>query len=397
MQLWIVAVILCFLILAGFGNASNGATREEVWALLDQEPCLRLLKARRDLERAELIYYLHTFYLYQFPLRYFCESKRRNQPMALNDIILLLDQHSSYPYSPVLCKKTKDTVSIGVVLAFQNGRVTILQVRIDSAAARAGLAANDALVSIDGILVRDLCHAVRLLDGKVGEGARIVVQRGYKNNEFTAIREHKRYPSFVSKVFYSQIGYIRLEQFVPYGLSSSIRSSALKEFESKQISELIIDVRGNIGGYVAAADDLAGYFLGPVTTRLEHKPMIGFSHVSVIPPRQIDATAWLQRVPLIVLIDRHTISAAEIFAGALKHYRRAVLIGEHSYGKDTIQQNYLLFSKKTLHLTVGLWFLPDGTSVRENGVEPNIFCTKGESKIDSCLLKAIDVAQRLRQ
>ena len=139
--------------------------------------------------------------------------------------------------------------------------------------------------------------------------------------------------------------------------------------------------------------------MGRVITRWEYKPVNNPLYVSVIPPPLDGVSLWFRQVPVIILVDRHTASSAEVFAGTLQHYRRAILVGERTMGKGTIQHNYTLQNNKILHLTAGLWFLPDITSVHERGIEPDVLCVSGgnsQRSYDSCLLQAIDLAHHAK-
>lgn len=252
--------------------------------------------------------------------------------------------------------------------------LTIEEPIFSGPAYRAGLRSNDTIVEVEGESTagKELGDLVRRLRGKPGTPVRIkVMRRGWtKDREYTIIREEIHLESTVHRMLPGDIGYLRMATFGEKDVD--LVEKALKAMP--QAKAIVLDLRGNTGGYLRTALQIASFFLEPgkliVSTRSRSQEI----------DRRPSKGPKLTNAPLVVLVDEGSASASEILAGALQDHKRAVLVGEKTFGKGSVQDLKPLKTtdeKAALKVTIAKWYLPSGRSVeadkpQDSGVHPDV-------------------------
>jgi carboxyl-terminal processing protease len=296
---------------------------------------------------------------------------------AINGMLQSLDPYSAY-MSPELFKSMQtDTKGefggLGIEIGMEAGVVKVIAPIEDTPASKAGIKSGDYIVRIDGEQVqgKSLMEAVKLMRGPIGTSIKLTIRR--KNNkkalDFNIKREIIEVRSVNSEIMgkKNKIGYVRLKSFNEN--SDSQFFEKIKNFEKKyNPNGYIIDLRNNPGGLLTQAISITNFFLEDgeiVSTKSRNK-----SENRKFFARSGDGA---NGKPIIVLINNGSASASEIFAGALKDHKRAIILGENSYGKGSVQSIIPLRNGGGIRLTISKYYLPSGKSISEVGVAPDIF------------------------
>jgi len=293
---------------------------------------------------------------------------------AINGVLQSLDPYSSY-MSPDSFKDMKTETSgefggLGIEVGMEHGVVKVISPIDNTPASKAGVKAGDYIVKIDDIQVqgKSLTEAVDLMRGPVGSDIKITVRRRGEKNALTFIitRDIIKVASVKSKIIDEKTGYLRLTSFNEN--SSNQIEDKIKEFnKNNKVENYILDLRNNPGGLLSQAIKISDFFLdnGEI--------------VSTKSKRKYENRKWfakkgdiLNQNTLIVLINYGSASAAEIVAGALQDHKRAILIGESTYGKGSVQSIIPLKNDGAIRLTVSKYYLPSGKSISDVGVAPDI-------------------------
>ena len=293
---------------------------------------------------------------------------------AINGVLQSLDPYSSYMSPKNLEEMQTETKGefggLGIEVGMEAGVVKVISPLDNSPAEREGVKAGDYIVKINNIQVqgKTLNEAVELMRGPVGSTLEITVRRiGLRKSlVFNITREIIQVASVKSEVLDEKIGYIRLTSFNEN--SDDQIKKKIKEFKkNKKIEGYILDLRNNPGGLLGQAIKISDFFLddGEIVStkgRKKNENQKWFAREGDI----INGKA------LIVLINKGSASASEIVAGALKDHKRAVLVGEKSYGKGSVQSIIPLKNRGAIRLTISKYYLPSGKSISEVGVTPDI-------------------------
>ena len=293
---------------------------------------------------------------------------------AINGVLQSLDPYSSYMSPKNLEEMQTETKGefggLGIEVGMEAGVVKVISPLDNSPAEREGVKAGDYIVKINDIQVqgKTLNEAVELMRGPVGSTLEITVRRVglRKSLVFNITREIIQVASVKSEVLDEKIGYIRLTSFNEN--SDDQIKKKIKEFKkNKKIEGYILDLRNNPGGLLGQAIKISDFFLddGEIVStkgRKKNENQKWFAREGDI----INGKA------LIVLINKGSASASEIVAGALKDHKRAVLVGEKSYGKGSVQSIIPLKNRGAIRLTISKYYLPSGKSISEVGVTPDI-------------------------
>ena len=322
---------------------------------------------------------------------------------AINGILQSLDPYSSY-MSPELFKEMQtDTKGefggLGIEIGMEAGVVKVISPIDGTPAAKAGIKSGDYIVRINDEQVqgKTLMESVKLMRGPVGSSIKLTVRRKNvkKAIEFFIRREIIEIKSVSAKIIgdKNDIAYIRLKSFNENSDNQLIES--VKKFEKNNDPRgYVIDLRNNPGGLLTQAIRITDFFLEDgeiVSTRGRKK-----SETRKFFAKTGDGIAGK---PLIVLINNGSASASEILAGALKDHRRAIILGESSYGKGSVQSIIPLKNGGGIRLTISKYYLPSGKSISEVGVSPDIFIEEKdedfqiETKSDNQLNYAIKLFQ----
>ena len=322
---------------------------------------------------------------------------------AINGVLQSLDPYSAY-MSPELFKSMQtDTKGefggLGIEIGMESGLVKVISPIDDTPASKAGIKSGDYIVKIDGEQVqgKTLMEAVKLKRAPVGKSIDLTIRRKNKKKplEFKVKREIIEVKSVEAKILgkKNKVGYIRLKSFNENSDKQLFKN--IKEFEkTKKPKGYIIDLRNNPGGLLTKAISITDFFLddGEIVSTKGRKA----SETRKFFARTGDGT---NGKPVIVLINNGSASAAEILAGALKDHKRAVILGESSYGKGSVQSIIPLKNGGGMRLTISKYYLPSGKSISEVGVTPDIFVEENseEFKINTKTDNQLDYALRLFQ
>ena len=293
---------------------------------------------------------------------------------AINGVLQSLDPYSGY-MSPEIFKEMQTETSgkfggLGIEVGMEAGVVKVISPMDNTPAERVGVKAGDYIVKINDAQVqgKTLSQAVELMRGPVGSKIEITVRRiGVKKAIiFNITREIIEVKSVKSKIIDKNVGYIRLTSFNEN--SSNQVKEKIKEFKKdKNIEKYILDLRNNPGGLLSQAIKISDFFLdnGEIVSTKSRK--------------RSENRKWFAKKgdlvdgeTLVVLINYGSASASEIVAGALQDHKRAILIGENSYGKGSVQSIIPLENNGAIRLTISKYYLPSGKSISDIGVTPDI-------------------------
>ena len=293
---------------------------------------------------------------------------------AINGVLQSLDPYSSYMSPEMLEEMQTETKGefggLGIEVGMEAGVVKVISPIDGSPAEEVGVKAGDYIVKINGTQVqgKTLSEAVDLMRGPVGSEIEITVRRiGLRKAiTFNIIRDIIEIKSVKSKVLKDEVGYVRLTSFNDN--SSDQLKEIIKDFKNnKNINKYILDLRNNPGGLLNQAIKITDFFLDNgeiVSTKSRQK-----SENRKWFAKKGDLT---KGKTLLVLINYGSASASEIVAGALKDHKRAIVLGENSYGKGSVQSIIPLRNEGAFRLTVAKYYLPSGKSISEVGVKPDI-------------------------
>jgi len=293
---------------------------------------------------------------------------------AINGVLQSLDPYSSYMSPQMLSEMQTETSGkfggLGIEVGMEAGVVKVISPIDNSPASKVGIKAGDYIVKINDTQVqgKSLTEAVELMRGPVGTDIEITVRRvgEKKAMVFNITREIIKITSVRSKIIDGDIGYIRLTSFNEN--SSDQFKEKIKDLKkNKDINSYILDLRNNPGGLLSQAIKITDFFLdnGEI--------------VSTKGRKKTESRKWyankgdvIEGSTLVVLINYGSASASEIVAGALKDHKRAILVGENSYGKGSVQSIIPLKNNGAIRLTISKYYLPSGKSISEIGVSPDI-------------------------
>ena len=293
---------------------------------------------------------------------------------AINGVLQSLDPYSGYMSPDIFSESRSETSGefggLGIEVSMEAGVVKVISPIDDTPASRAGVKAGDYIVRINGQQVqgKSLMEAVNLMRGPVGTSIEITIRRkGLKKAKIVKItREIIEIKSVASELIDKDIAYIRLRAFNEN--SSSQLKKKISEFEkNKKLVGYILDLRNNPGGLLSQAVKISDYFLndGEIVSTRGRKKRENRKYFD----KKGDK---IKGKPLIVLINNGSASASEIVAGALQDQKRAILLGEDTYGKGSVQSIIPLKNNGAIRLTISKYYLPSGKSISDVGVKPDI-------------------------
>jgi carboxyl-terminal processing protease len=301
---------------------------------------------------------------------------------AINGVLQSLDPYSAY-MNPKLFEDMQTETSgkfggLGIEVTMESGVVKVISPIDDTPASKAGIKAGDYIVKIDGQQVqgKSLMEAVNLMRGEVGSSIEITIRRkGTKKAKIIKIeREIIEIKSVVSKLIDYKIAYLRLSSF---NQNSAIQlKKEIGKFEkNKKTIGYIFDLRNNPGGLLSQAIKISDFFL-------EDGEIVSTKGRKIRENRKYFAKKGdkINGKPLIILINNGSASASEIVAGALQDQKRAILLGESTYGKGSVQSIIPLRNKGAIRLTISKYYLPSGKSISDVGVSPDIMVVEQEGE-----------------
>ena len=297
-----------------------------------------------------------------------------NMDSAINGLLQSLDPYSSYmtpeSFESMQTETSGKFGGLGIEVGMEAGVIKVISPIDNTPASKAGIKAGDYIVKINNAQVqgKSLMEAVDLMRGPVGSDIEITVRRRGKKKAliFIITREIIEIQSVKSELIDSNVGYIRLTSFNENS-SKQVKKRIEELNKDKNLKGFILDLRNNPGGLLSQAIKISNFFLenGEIVSTKSRKAS--------------ENRKWFARKGdiidgkiLIVLINYGSASASEIVAGALKDHKRAIILGESSYGKGSVQSIIPLKNKGAIRLTISKYYLPSGKSISEVGVTPDI-------------------------
>ena len=301
-------------------------------------------------------------------------NQSESMDSAINGLLQSLDPYSAY-MSPEIFNEMQTETSgkfggLGIEVSMESGVVKVISPIDDTPASKAGIKAGDYIVKINEIQVqgKSLSEAVDLMRGPVGSAIELTIRRRGERKALTfkIVREIIQIQSVKADLLEKNIGYIRLTSFNEN--SDTQVEKQIKELEkNKNVKGYILDLRNNPGGLLSQAIKISDFFLdnGEIVSTKSRKASENRKWFA----KKGDLTNGKL---LIVLINYGSASASEIVAGALKDHKRAILLGENSFGKGSVQSIIPLKNDGAIRLTIAKYYLPSGKSISEVGVSPDI-------------------------
>ena len=301
-------------------------------------------------------------------------NQSESMDSAINGLLQSLDPYSAYmspeTFNEMQTETSGEFGGLGIEVGMESGVVKVISPIDDTPASKAGIKAGDYIVKINNTQVqgKSLSEAVDLMRGPVGSGIELTIRRRGEKKAliFNVIREVIQIKSVKADLLEKNIGYIRLTSFNENS-GKQIEREIKKLEKNDSVKSYILDLRNNPGGLLSQAIKISDFFLdnGEIVSTKSRKASENRKWFA----KKGDLTNGKK---LIVLINYGSASASEIVAGALKDHKRAILLGESSYGKGSVQSIIPLKNKGAIRLTVAKYYLPSGKSISEVGVSPDI-------------------------
>lgn len=320
---------------------------------------------------------------------------------AIKGMLNELDPHSSYldaeSFKELEVGTTGEFGGLGIELGVEDGFIKVITPIDDTPAQRGGIEAGDIILKIDERSMKgvDLSEGVKLMRGEVGSKVTLTIMREGEQQprQFTLARDTIKLPSIKSRLLESGYGYLRIAQFQANTGTDLLKALEKLSKEAKPLRGLVLDLRNNPGGLLDAAVAVADAFLSDglivyTQGRLSDSRMT----YGATPPNPAG------EMPVVVLTNGGTASAAEIVAGALQDQHRAVIMGTSSFGKGSVQTILPLTEETGVKLTTALYYTPSGRSIQAEGIQPDIVVERARItrlKEDDRSIKEQDLAGHL--
>lgn len=302
---------------------------------------------------------------------------------AINGMLRTLDPHSALlppsVYSEMQTSQRGQFGGLGIVISIRDGNLTVIRPMDGTPAARAGLQRNDRIVRIndESTLNMPLTEAVNRLRGEPGETVEIWISRRDASGNWSEprkiplVRAVIHLESVEHRMLADNVGYVKINDFQSSTTSEDV-VRALADLHAHDMRGLVLDLRGNPGGFLEQAIEVADTFIarGPiVTTRSRASAGQRGDDREVRNAREAGTEP---NYPMVVLINNGSASASEIVAGALKNHDRALIVGQRSFGKGSVQQLYAFADGSALKLTIAQYLTPGDISIQGVGIVPDI-------------------------
>lgn len=318
---------------------------------------------------------------------------------AISGLVNSLDDPYSVFLPPEETEYFNDIIAgsfggVGMEIGKEDAGIVVIAPLKETPAERAGIRSGDIIIKIDDEPTLDLSvdEAVARIRGDVGTKVALTISREGEDEflELTVTREEISIPTLATELRDDGVFVISLYNFD--GQSSLKMNRALKEFLETGSTKLILDLRGNPGGIMGASVEIASYFLPEgqivVSERFEQgretQDYRSFGYPLL--PNNID---------VVVLVDRGSASASEILAGALQEHGRAIIVGETTFGKGSVQELIPVTSKTSVKITIGKWFTPEGLSISEGGLTPDVAVERTVEDFENDIDPQMDAAVEL--
>ena len=279
------------------------------------------------------------------------------------------DPHSVYlapqVYNALRAETTGSFGGIGVYMSFKNGGVQVMSVIPDSPGQRAGLQAGDEILAVDGQPIEEISpgEVALKIRGQIGTNVELLIHRdGSDDVTYNLTRENIQMKTVAGKMLDDKLGYVRISNFSEN--TGDEFKSTLHDLENAGMKGLILDMRQNPGGVITSCIEIAREIVpaGTITSVIQRD---GEKEVYTS-----DLSA--AKFPIVVLLDENSASAAELLSGALQDTKVAIIVGEKSYGKGSVQTLIPMAHNDGLKLTVAKYYTPNGRSIDGEGISPDV-------------------------
>lgn len=309
-------------------------------------------------------------------------------------------------FPPVEAKNFADNVKgsfggVGMTVGMKDGNVVVIAPLKDSPAMKAGIKAGDIIAAVDGknMIGKQSDEAVNLIRGVLDTPVKLtILHQGAKATvDITIIRKEIKIPTLDTE---KKEGVFIMHLYNFSSESPDLFRKGLIEFVNSKSPYLILDLRGNPGGYLEAAVNMASYFLKDGQIVVSEKQGKGQTEVN---HRSTGIVGLPSGVKMVVMVDGGSASASEILAGALKDHGVAKIVGVKSFGKGSVQELINFDDGSSLKVTIAKWYTPGGVNISEHGVKPDVEAVatttmkdKKGNVLDSQLYKAIEVVKKMK-
>lgn len=265
---------------------------------------------------------------------------------------------------------------IGVEVGTRNNQPTVVRVLQGNPAEKAGIQVNDVIVKVNDEDVKGwtTSEIVSKIRGEVDTTVKITMNRGGAEKDFTVTRATVNNPSAFGEIK-NGVGVLTITRFDDN--TASLARAVARDFKDKGVKGVVLDLRGNGGGYVTAAQDVAGIWLNKQIVVTERRGG------TVTDELKSGGDPILNGIPTVVLVNESSASASEIVAGALRDHKVAKLMGETTFGKGSVQKLVNLTGGATLKVTIARWYTPAGDNISETGIKPDTIILRTADDINA--------------
>ena len=316
-----------------------------------------------------------------------------------------LDPHSAYldkdAYKELQEGTSGEFGGLGIEVGYEDGFVKVISPIDDTPAKRAGIKAGDLIIRLDGKSVKgiSLMEAVKMMRGKPGSKIELTILRGGEEKPFnvTIVRDIITVKNIKAETIESAFGYIRISNFQIHTVDDLSKALAKLESENNNMLKgLVLDLRNNPGGLLNAAVGVSDLFLDEGLIVYTEGRVKGSKLKFNAKPSEM-----FKDIPIVVLVNGGSASASEIVAGALQDHRRAIIMGERTFGKGSVQTILPMNDETALKLTTARYYTPSGRSIQASGIEPDMivknikFDVKQNNNMGNGLIKESDLTGHL--
>ena len=357
-------VFLASLVLAIIVSFAAGTRSEEIYQIAAPIFGIKVAKQPLDTEVMKEAYrQLAANYDGDLDANKLSDGAARGMVKAVgDDYTTFLDKEEAAEFNKSL---NGEVSGIGAEIGVRNLQPTVLRVLDDSPAKKAGLKTGDIFVAVNGTSVagETASGVADKVTGEAGTTVKLTMRRGSESLDFSITRAQISDPSVRWSVS-DDVGVLTISRFDDN--TGSLARKAAKEFIDKSVKSVIVDLRNNGGGYLTAAQEVASLWLDSGKTVVTEK-----SRGQVTETVKASGNPTLKGKKTIVLVNGSSASASEIVAGALKDYQAAILVGEKTFGKGTVQKVINLSDDRILKVTVARWYTPQDRNITKEGIQPN--------------------------
>ena len=324
---------------------------------------------------------------------------------AIRGMLQGLDPHSAYldkdAYKELQEGTSGEFGGLGIEVGYEDGFVKVISPIDDTPAKRAGIKAGDLIIRLDGKSVKgiSLMEAVKMMRGKPGSKIELTILRGGEEKPFnvTIVRDIITVKNIKAETIESAFGYIRISNFQIHTVDDLSKALAKLESENNNMLKgLVLDLRNNPGGLLNAAVGVSDLFLDEGLIVYTEGRVKGSKLKFNAKPSEM-----FKDIPIVVLVNGGSASASEIVAGALQDHRRAIIMGERTFGKGSVQTILPMNDETALKLTTARYYTPSGRSIQASGIEPDMivknikFDVKQNNNMGNGLIKESDLTGHL--